>query len=210
MSSDAAAPRAASPRRAAKPPAAMRGRAVSDLAYIRDTMDRSRRFTAVSGWGGVAMALVAFTAAPAARARPDPAGWLAVWLVAAGLGLLVGVLAIVLKSRKLEQPLLRGAGRRFALGLGPPMLVGGLLTAALYSDGASALLPAMWLLIFGTALATAGTHSVPVIPAMGCGFLVAGTGAIFFGPEWGDFFMAAGFGGVNLAGGVIVIRRYGG
>lgn len=46
---------------------AVQGKAASDLAYIRDTMDRSSRFTAVSGWGGVGQAAVAFAAAPLAK-----------------------------------------------------------------------------------------------------------------------------------------------
>lgn len=189
---------------------AVQGKAASDLAYIRDTMDRSSRFTAVSGWGGVGQAAVAFAAAPLARAQPDPGGWLAVWLAAAALGFAVGTASIFLKSRSAGEPLARGAGRRFALGLGPPVFVGGLLTVALHSAGATGLLPATWLLVFGAGLATAGAWSVPTIPVMGVGFLATGVAAVVAGPAWGDHLMALGFGGINLAGGVFVVRKYGG
>lgn len=189
---------------------AVQGKAASDLAYIRDTMDRSSRFTAVSGWGGVATAVVAFAAAPLAHGQASAGGWLAVWTAAALVGFVVGAAAIVLKARGSGQPLARGAGRRFALGLGPPVFVGGLLTVALHSAGATDLLPATWLLVFGAGLVTAGAWSVPAVPAMGLAFLAAGAAAVLAGPEWGDHFMAAGFGGINLAGGAYVVRKYGG
>jgi len=189
---------------------AVHGKAASDLAYIRDTMDRSVRFTAVSGWGGVMMAAVSFVAAPVAHARPGPDEWLTAWLAAAALGFAAGAVSIALKARRSGQPLARGAGKRFARGLGPPILAGGLLTCALNQAGAVGLLPAGWLVVFGTGLATAGAWSVPAIPAMGFAFMAAGAGAVLAGPEWGDHFMALGFGGINLVGGIFVIRRYGG
>ena len=189
---------------------AVHGKAASDLAYIRDTMDRSSRFTAVSGWGGVWTAAVAFAAAPLAHGQASAGRWLATWIAAAVLGFAVGGASIVLKARRSREPLARGAGRRFALGLGPPVFVGGLLTVALHSAGATALLPATWLLVFGAGLVTVGAWSVPAVPAMGLAFLSAGAAAVFAGPDWGDYFMAAGFGGINLAGGAYVVRKYGG
>lgn len=191
-------------------PIAVEGKAASDLAYIRRTMDRSSRFTAVSGWGGMGMAAVAFAAAPVAHARADSGEWLAVWMGAALAGFVLGAASIAFKARRSGQPLARGAGRRFALGLGPPIFVGGLLTFALHSAGATGLLPATWLLVFGAGLVTAGAWAVPAIPAMGLAFLAAGAAAVFAGPAWGDHFMAAGFGGIHLAGGVFVARKYGG
>ncbi len=188
----------------------MHGKAASDLAYIRRTMDGSMRFTAVSGWGGVAMGAVALVAAPLASGRAGAEGWLAVWLAAALGGMLVGGAAIVSKARRTGQSLAAGAGRRFAFGLGPPLLLGALLTVGLWNAGQAALLPAVWLLVYGTALTTAGHHAVATIPAMGCAFLALGAVAVQAGPAWGDHFMALGFGGVHLAGGLVVLRRHGG
>ncbi len=186
------------------------GKAASDLAYIRRTMDGSMRFTAVSGWGGIGMAAVAFAAAPLAGARADSAGWLFVWLAAAGAGLIVSVGAVAAKAKRTGQSVAAGAGRRFVFGLGPPLLLGALLTVALWNAGQVALLPPMWLLVYGTALTTAGSYTVAAIPAMGCAFLVLGAAALQAGSAWGDHFMAAGFGGVNLVGGLVVLRRHGG
>lgn len=186
------------------------GKAASDLAYIRRTMDGSMRFSAVSGWGGIAMGGVALLAAPVAGARAEAAGWLLVWLAAALLGVLAGGGATVVKTRRTGESLVAGAGRRFAFGLGPPLLLGALLTVGLWNAGQAALLPPTWLLVYGTALTTAGYHAVTTIPAMGCAFLVLGAAALEAGPAWGDHFMALGFGGVHLAGGAVVLRRHGG
>lgn len=188
----------------------MHGKAASDLAYIRRAMDGSMRFTAVSGWGGVAMAATAFAAAPLAAACTSSAGWLLVWLTAAGAGLTVGVGAVVVKAKRTGQSLAAGAGRRFIFGLGPPLLLGALLTIALWDAGQAVLLPPMWLLVYGTALTTAGACTIAAIPAMGGAFVILGVAALLAGPTWGDCFMATGFGGVNLAGGLVVLRKHGG
>lgn len=189
---------------------AVHGKAASDLAYIRRTMDRSARFTAVSGWGGVAISAVAVSAAPVAHAQAGPGAWLATWLAGAALAFVVGAGSIAVKARRAGQPLARGAGRRFVLGLGPPVLAGGVLTFALHAGGATDLLPATWLLVYGGGLAAAGLWAVPAVPVMGAAFLAAGVGAVAAGPAWGDHFMALGFGGIHLAGGLFVVRRYGG
>ena len=188
---------------------AVHGKAASDLAYIRRTMDRSSRFTAFSGWGGIGVSAVAVGAAPVAHSQPSPGPWLATWLAAAALAFAVGASSIAVKARRAGQPLARGAGWRFVLGLGPTVFAGGALTFALHAAGATELLPAMWLLVFGGGLSAAGLWAVPAIPVMGAAFMATGVAAVAAGPAWGDHFMALGFGGIHLAGGLFVLRRYG-
>lgn len=188
----------------------MHGKAARDLAYIRRTMDGSAQFTAVSGWGGLGTGAVAFAAAPLAAVRAGSAEWLLVWLAAALAAAFVGGVAVAVKARRTGQSLAAGAGRRFLFGLGPPLLLGALLTVALWEAGQTALLPPMWLLVYGTALTTAGSHSVGAVLAMGFAFLVLGAAALEAGPAWGDHFMAAGFGGIHVAGGLLVLSRHGG
>src|ERR1700745_346218 len=55
-------------------------RAADHLRYIRETMERAAEFTAVPGWGGVAMGLTAIVAAWIAFRQSSPRAWLTVWL----------------------------------------------------------------------------------------------------------------------------------
>jgi hypothetical protein len=185
-------------------------RAVDNLQFIRDTMERAGAFTAISGRGMVAMGIAALIAAAAAKRAPSRAVWLGVWLIAAALGAALGGLAIVFKARSTGTPLLTGPGRKLVLGFAPPMVVGALLTWALYRAGLDTLLPAVWLLLYGTAVVCGGTFSVRVVPVMGVCFMALGAASLATPPAWGGFELAAGFGLLHLVFGVAIARRYGG
>jgi hypothetical protein len=114
------------------------------------------------------------------------------------------------KSRAAGIPLLLGPGRKFALSFLPPIVVGALLTAALYRAGVRDALPGTWLSMYGTAVMTGGAFSVRSVIAMGASFVVAGAVALFAPAAWGDAFMAAGFGGLHIVFGAIIARRHGG
>ena len=181
---------------------------MEDLRYIRETMERASAFTAVPGWGGVAMGISALVAA-AVAVRLTPGGWLSVWIGEAVLAVAIGGLAMAHKARAARVPLFGGPGRKFVLSLFPPMVAGLLLTLSLVQDGRLDALPAIWLLCYGAAVVTGGAFSIPVVPVMGVCFMAAGGLALVF-PAWGDALMAIAFGGLHLLFGAIIARRYGG
>ncbi|MGH7699873.1 MAG: hypothetical protein ACREMJ_05060 [Gemmatimonadales bacterium] len=198
-------------------PQPLRDRALENLRFIRDTMERAGSFTAVPGWGMVAVGLTALAVAAVAGPVPGAglygapeARWLALWLAEAVVALAIGGVTLVRKARAANDPLLSGPGRRFGLSFLPPIVVGGLLTVALYRAGEFALLPGMWLLLYGTGVATAGAFSVRVVPFMGLCFMALGVTALFGPAGWGNGLMAVGFGGLHVAFGMIIARRYGG
>ncbi|HLZ46842.1 MAG TPA: hypothetical protein VKQ05_14295 [Gemmatimonadales bacterium] len=190
-------------------PQPLRDRALDNLKFIRSTMERAGSFTAVPGWGMVVVGSTALAAAWLAQRQARPTDWLAVWLGEAVIGVVVGGAAMVQKARLANDPLLSGPGRRFGLSFLPPIIVGALLTLALDRAGDFALMPATWLLLFGTAVATAGAFSVRVVPLMGACFMLLGTIALF-APGLSPWLMALGFGGLNIAFGIIIARRHGG
>ena len=197
------------PSDAADPPA-LSARAMANLEFIRDTMASATAFTAVPGWGMAATGVTALGAAVLASREPSTRAWLAVWMVEAVVGLLLGSATMALKARAAATSLLTGSGRKFALSLLPALAVGAVFTVVLYQNGLAALLPGAWLLLYGTGVLAAGAFSVSAVPAMGLGFLVLGTAATLGPTPWGNALLAAGFGGLHIAFGVVIARRYGG
>ncbi|HEY0406039.1 MAG TPA: hypothetical protein VGC89_09950 [Pyrinomonadaceae bacterium] len=196
--------------RAADEPPALHARAMDNLRFIRETMERASSFTAVSGWGQVAIGVTAAGAALVASQQATTQAWLVVWIVEAVLSLLISVAAMTRKAHAAGAPLLSGPGRKVAFSLSPSLVVGALLTVALYRAGLTGAIPAVWLLLYGTGVVTGGMFSVGIVPVMGLCFMFLGAVALFCSPAWGNYFMAAGFGGLHIIFGVIITRRHGG
>lgn len=202
----------ASPQRIPTPahdPPALHARAMDNLSFIRETMERATAFTAVPGWGGATMGAVALAAAALARGRTGE-DWLAIWIGAAVVALGIGGWAMVRKARSGGTTVFSYSGRRFVLSYVPPILVGALLTVVLVRAGLYSALPGTWLLLYGTGVVTGGAFSVRVVPLMGICFMSLGTAALLGPASWGNALMAAGFGGLHIVFGLIIARRYGG
>lgn len=185
-------------------------RAADHLRYIRETMERAAEFTAVPGWGGVTMGITALAAAVLAARQTSARGWVAVWLAEAFVAVAIAAPAAATKARRANSSLFSGPGRKFVLSFAPPIVVGGLLTLALFQSGAVTALPGIWLLLYGTAIVTGGAFSVRIVPIMGLCLMALGAGALFAPASWGNLFMAAGFGLVQLGFGLWIALRYGG
>ena len=192
------------------PTRAIDERAMENLRFIRETMERSGSFTAVPGWGGAAMGVTALGAAYLAALAPSPAVWLQIWSVEALVALGLGAWGIRHKLRAARTPALSGPLQRFLSSFAPPMLAGALLTAALYQAGFTRLLPGLWLLLYGVAVITGGAFSVRIVPVMGACFMALGAAALVSPAGWGNAYMASGFGGLQIIFGFIIARRYGG
>lgn len=191
-------------------PPALHTRAMDNLAFIRDTMEAAGSFTAVSGWGMVAVGIIAWAAAVLAAVQPTPIEALYIWIAAAVLAPAVNLWAIVRKARNAHMPLVSGPGRKFLLSFSPPLVVGALLTFVLYQAGLVTTIPGMWLLLYGTGVVAGGAFSVRVVPVMGLCFMLAGTIALFSPPSWNVWIMGAAFGGLHIAFGIPIARRHGG
>jgi hypothetical protein len=203
----------ASPQRLAPSPPDDRSlhvRAMDNLSFIRRTMERATAFTAVPGWGGVGMGVLALAASAVAPARPTARAWLATWVVTAVLALTLGGWTMAGKARRAGTTVFSYPGRRFVLSYVPPLVVGALLTAVLVRAGLYQALPGTWLLLYGTGVVTGGAFSVRVVPLMGLCFMGLGALALLGPAGWGNPLMAAGFGGLHILFGFLIARRYGG
>lgn len=185
-------------------------RAADHLRYIRETMERAGEFTAVPGWGGVAMGVTALAAAFFAARQTSPRAWLAVWLVEAFVAVAIAGSAAATKAHRANSALFSGPGRKFLLSFAPPIVVGGLMTFALFAAGAASALPGTWLLLYGTAIVTGGAFSVRVVPVMGFCLMTVGAIALFAPARFGDALMGLGFGVLQIGFGLWIARHHGG
>ena len=191
-------------------PIPLHGRAMDNLQFIRQTMERATAFTALPGLAGVLMGATALGAAWLAARQPTTGAWLAVWIAEATLAVAIAATGIVLKARRAGVPLISGPGRKFLLSFLPPVGTAVVLTPALFQLDATAVIPGMWMLLYGAGVITAGTFSVRVVPLMGLAFMVLGGAALLAPPSAGNAFLAAGFGALHIGFGAIIARKYGG
>jgi len=197
-------------RVAVAPPAELGSRAIDNIRFIRETMERASSFTAVPGWGGAAMGVSALAAAWIAHRTSTREAWLGVWLVEAFVGFSIGVAAMARKARRVGLTLFSGPAKRFLLTLSPPLAAGVVLTLALERAGHTDLLPGVWLLLYGTAVVTGGAFAVRIVPGMGVFFMLLGVVAFACPAAWGDALLAAGFGALQIGFGIAIARRHGG
>src|SRR5438105_15183882 len=83
-----------------------------DLRFIRDTMERSAAFTAVSGWGQVVLGFTALGAAGLAARQASSFAWLRVWLAEGLLAVTVGLISNIWKANRRGLPLFSGPARK--------------------------------------------------------------------------------------------------
>lgn len=191
-------------------PAALHDRAMDNIRFIRETMERASAFTAVPGWGQVAVGVTALVASYLAVHEATARRWLFVWLAEAVIALLIAGWTLDRKARATDTPLVSGPARKVAFSLSPPLIVGALLTAVLFKLRVTAVIPGVWLLLYGTGVVTGGMFSVSIVPLMGTCFMVLGAIALFVSPPWANWLLAAGFGGLHIIFGIIIARKYGG
>src|ERR1700753_4006395 len=80
-------------------PVSLDDRARDNLRFIRETMERAGAFTAVPGWGGVAMGITAIGAAAIASRQHSFWAWLATWGVEAAIAILIAAWSTFSKLR---------------------------------------------------------------------------------------------------------------
>jgi len=192
-------------------PERMHVHAFENLQFIREAMQRAGEFTAVPGWGGVAMGGTALVAAVISGPPDATLRWVTIWFVDAAVAFAIGLVTMSVKARRSGVPLSSAApAHRFALAFVPPLIAGMVLTPVFAATGLMARLPGCWLLLYGTAAATGGAFSVRIVPIMGACFMALGAIAFAAPAEWGHWLMAAGFGGLHIGFGFLIARRYGG
>ncbi len=196
------------PRRDSSP--AIEDRAMDNLRFIRETMEAAGTFTALSGWGQVVIGITAVAAALIASQAQAPSTWLAIWFAEACIAGAISVASMTIKSHAANMPVFSGPIRKLVLSFSPAIAAGCLLTLALHEAGADALIPAMWMLLYGAGVISAGTYSVTIVPFMGAAFMLVGVVTLITPASWNTSLLIASFGGLHILFGFLIARRHGG
>jgi hypothetical protein len=184
--------------------------ALENLALIRQTMERSTAFTAVSGWGYVGMGATALVTTRIAIGQTELNTWLAIWLGEALVAVTIALAAMHWKATRQRTQILSIPGRRLFLGLLPALFSGGVMTVALIQTGDPKQVPGVWLLLYGVAVMQAGVFSVRTIPVMGAVFVICGATALRLPWYWDNIMLAVGFGLVHIVFGAYIAWCHGG
>ncbi len=191
-------------------PVNLSDRAIDNLRFIRETMERSTHFTAVPGYGGILMGVTAIAAAYIASQQIYLRDWLIVWLTEAFLAVAIGLLAMWQKSKIAGESLVSAPARKFALSFAPSLIAGIVITLGLWRYNNYETMAPVWMLLYGTAIVTGGAFSVKLVPVMGWLFMAAGATAFMLPAAYGNYLMAGSFGLLHIVFGAIIAKRYGG
>lgn len=191
-------------------PPSLGSRAIDNLRFIRETMERSAHFTAVPGYGAVLMGVTAIAAAWIASGQTNSRDWLFTWIAEAGLAFAIGVLAMWQKSKLANTSLTSAPAKKFAMSFLPPVVCGIAITLGLWKYGHFEVLVPVWIMLYGAAVTAGGAFSVRVVPVMGWCFIVLGAVAFALPANFGNLMMGLSFGALHIVGGLIIARKFGG
>lgn len=191
-------------------PTPLNNRAAANLAFIRDTMAKAASFTAVPGWGLVAMGVSALVTTHLGMQQPNVVAWMDTWLLEAVFAVAIAMTTMAWKAHRCGQSLVSGPGRKFMMSFLPPIVAGAAMTLVLANSGAWWAIPGNWLLMYGAGVITAGAFSVRSVPVMGLCFMLLSAGAFLTPFHYGHYWLAAGFGGLHILFGILIARRHGG
>ena len=184
--------------------------AISNLRFIRETMERATAFTSIPGWGGVVVGITAIGASVAAHRVVYRWEWLWVWLAEAAIAALIAAVTMIQKARRANVSLTSAPARRFFISYFAPLIAGAAMTYLLAHGGFRTALPATWLLLYGASFISSGAFSIRVVPVMGVCFMLLGIAAVFAPIDLGNVLLGIGFGGLHVIFGFIIARSYGG
>lgn len=185
-------------------------RALDNLKFIRETMERSTVFTSVPGYGGILMGATAVVAAYIAHSQVYIRDWLTVWLTEAVLAFFIGLLAMWQKTKLAKTSMFSTPARKLLMNSVPPMLCGVFITLGLWRFGHFEVMIPVWILCYGAAVVCGGAFSVKAVPIMGWCFIALGAIAFFLPANTGQLMMGLSFGVLHIVFGFIIGRRFGG
>ncbi len=190
--------------------------ALRALSDIRAAIDRTTRYSTFSALSGVIAGSAAVAGSGLFGYFENWAGaqplwgphFLWVWSGVFGIAILSLFLLTWMKARKRGDPAWTPIAKTALSALVGPAAAGILGSAALISSGHYALLPGLWLTLYGCGLYVVSFFAPLFLRALGLAFMGLGFTAWLSGPEWAALWLGLGFGVLHLIFSVVVFARY--
>lgn len=195
---------------------------LEDLREIRNLMERSSRFLALSGIAGILVGIFALAGVAAAYIHLElsivDAGYdqlaaqsygflFADFVLVLILSLATGILFAKRKAKKQELLASDATAFRLLINLFIPLAAGGLFCLILWHHGYIGLMAPVTLIFYGLALINGSKYAIDDIRYLGIIELVIGLLAAFF-MHYGLLFWAAGFGLMHIVYGLLIYFKY--
>ena len=154
------------------------------------------------------MGLIGILAAIVASVPRGAHHWLEIWLVAAAVAFAVGGAMMARETAQSGHARYLGPVRKFLMCLCPALLAGAALTFVLWRTDNAHLIPGMWLLMYGCAVLSASTVTVPrtmrLVCIMGALFMLLGAVAFAAPPSTHTLVLGMGFGALHTIFGILI------
>lgn len=192
-----------------------------NLRVIRQTMERSTKYSTLSGLSGVLIGLTAIVGVlvtagilngriPLHQSPQTVQPLLGlVWLTA--LILAVGIEFACNKRRaaRIGKHVASPLGAHIIVAALPSFIAGAVLTAFFYLNNMFFSVWGVWMLCYGLAICAVGLFSVRPVSYLGAAFVLAGAITLLLPGSYHLYMMALTFGGFHILYGVLMARKHG-
>lgn len=166
------------------------------LSVIRTLMERSTRYTNLSGHAGIAAGVLTLLGSVLRYWYHTP--FLPTWLGVLFAACVANVVFAAGMARANGEPLWTRQAQTVLLSLTPAFVAGLVLTAVLARMRLELLLPGVWMLLWGVGALAMSFFTPRIISLLGVAFMAAGTLALFAPPANDALSMALSFGAIHL------------
>jgi len=190
--------------------------AVRQIAWIRETMERSSRYSSYSGVGAILSGLLALVGAGLSFGVHLKVGvlfgsalgtWALIWLLVFTGALMTNITFTTRKARRLGVEAWTPKTRRIIFSMLPAFVLAACWTAALVLSGRLDTIPAAWMSTYGLSLCAASAQGVPEARPLGYLFVITGAVGLFLPLSFGLGLLALSFGGYHLVYGGYVYAK---
>ena len=197
---------------------------LQELQHIKRMMERSTKFSSLSGFSGIAAGICALVGIWFVASRIS--GWkhnhignsdahqddLAIHLLFIAVATFIAAVIsafifIYLRCKKLDIPVLGMSARRVIINIAIPLFAGSLFIFRLATSGAYELIPPACLIFYGLALVNASKYTLNEIRYLGFTEIIIGIINLWI-LGYGLIFWGLGFGLIHIIYGVIIWWKY--